>query len=82
MSKPKQKSRPTTAKDRVLTPPSANANKPPVDKVQAAAELIKADQQRRELEAAKEYEEFLVNWTKKHNIKVGFSQPQLIIQAL
>lgn len=54
----------------------------PVDKLQEASELIKADQERREAEAAKEYEQFFIYWTQKHNIKAGFSQPQLIIQAL
>lgn len=62
-------------------PKSKPASKP-VDKLQEAAELIKADQERRESEAAKEYEEFFIAWTKKHNIKAVFSQPQLIIQAL
>lgn len=63
------------------TPKSKPAPKP-VDKLQAAAELIKADQERREAEAAKEYEQFLVYLNQKYNVKFGYSQPQFIIQAL
>lgn len=54
----------------------------PVDKLQAAAELIKADKERREAAAAKEYEQFLVYLNQKYNVTFGYSQPQFVIQAL
>lgn len=80
MSKPKQ--RPTTAKDRVVTPPSAKANKPPVDKVQAAAQLLMEDKIKREQAFTKEYSELVEQLCKKYGCKLSISQPQLIIQAL
>jgi len=54
----------------------------PVDKLQEAAELIKADQQRREEEAVKEYQQFLVYLKEKYNVTIVISQPQIIIQSL
>ena len=52
------------------------------DKLKEAAELIKADQKRREAEAIEEYQQFLVYLKEKYNVSIGISQPQLIIQAL
>ena len=54
----------------------------PVDKLQEAAQLIKADKELRENEAIKEYQQFLVYLKEKYNVSIGISQPQLIIQAL
>ena len=54
----------------------------PVDKLQEAAELIKADQQRREAEAVQEYQQFLVYLNQKYNVKIFIPQPQVIIQSL
>ena len=81
MSKPKQKSRPTTAKDRVLTPPSAKANKTPVDKVQAAAQLLMEDKIKREQSFTKEYSELVEQLCKKYGCTLSISQPQIIVQA-
>lgn len=68
----------TKSKNNPKSKPASKA----VDKLQEAAELIKADQERRETEAAKEYEQFLVYLNQKYNVKFGYSQPQFIIQAL
>ena len=54
----------------------------PVDKLQEAAEIIKADKELRENEAIKEYQQFLVYLKEKYNVTLFISQPQLIIQAL
>ena len=54
----------------------------PVDKLQEAAELIKADKELRENEAAKEYQQFLVYLKEKYNVSLFISQPQVIIQSL
>ena len=54
----------------------------PVDKLQEAAELIKADQQRREAEAIEEYQQFLGYLKEKYNVSLFISQPQVIIQSL
>lgn len=54
----------------------------PVDKLQEAAELIKADQQRRETEAVEEYQQFLDYLKEKYNVTIFISQPQIIIQSL
>lgn len=54
----------------------------PVDKLQEAAELIKADQQRREAEAVQEYQQFLVYLNQKYNVTIFIPQPQVIIQSL
>ena len=53
-----------------------------VDKLQEAAELIKADKQRREAEAIEEYQQFLGYLKEKYNITIFISQPQVIIQSL
>ena len=52
------------------------------DKLKEAAELIKADQKRREEEAVKEYQQFLVYLKEKYNVTIVISQPQVIIQSL
>ena len=54
----------------------------PVDKLQEAAELIKADKELRENEAIKEYQQFLVYLKEKYNVSLFISQPQVIIQSL
>ena len=54
----------------------------PVDKLQEAAELIKADKELRENEAIKEYQQFLVYLKEKYNVTIVISQPQVIIQSL
>ena len=54
----------------------------PVDKLQEAAELIKADKQRRETEAVEEYQQFLGYLKEKYNVTIFISQPQFIIQSL
>ena len=54
----------------------------PVDKLQEAAELIKADRELRENEAIKEYQQFLVYLKEKYNVSLFISQPQVIIQSL
>ena len=54
----------------------------PVDKLQEAAELIKADKELRENEAIKEYQQFLVYLKEKYNVTLFISQPQVIIQSL
>lgn len=54
----------------------------PVDKLQEAAELIKADQQRREAEALQEYQQFLGYLKEKYNVTIFIPQPQIIIQSL
>ena len=54
----------------------------PVDKLQEAAELIKADKQRREAEAVEEYQQFLGYLKEKYNVTIFISQPQVIIQSL
>ena len=54
----------------------------PVDKLQEAAELIKADKQRREAEAVEEYQQFLGYLKEKYNVTILISQPQVIIQSL
>ena len=51
-------------------------------KLKEAAELIKADQKRREEEAVKEYQQFLVYLKEKYNVTIVISQPQVIIQSL
>ena len=53
-----------------------------VDKLQEAAELIKADKQRREAEAIEEYQQFLGYLKEKYNVSLFISQPQVIIQSL
>ena len=53
-----------------------------VDKLQEAAKLIKADQQRREAEAVQEYQQFLGYLKEKYNVTILISQPQVIIQSL
>ena len=59
-----------------------NTTSQQADKLKEAAELIKADQKRREAEAIEEYQQFLVYLKEKYNVSIGISQPQLIIQAL
>ena len=59
-----------------------NTTSQQADKLKEAAELIKADQKRREEEAVKEYQQFLVYLKEKYNVSIGISQPQLIIQSL
>ena len=54
----------------------------PVDKLQEAAEIIKADKELRENEAIKEYQQFLVYLKEKYNVTLFISQPQVIIQSL
>ena len=54
----------------------------PVDKLQEAAEIIKADKELRENEAIKEYQQFLVYLKEKYNVSLFISQPQVIIQSL
>ena len=54
----------------------------PVDKLQEAAELIKADKELRENEAIKEYQQFLAYLKEKYNVSLFISQPQVIIQSL
>ena len=54
----------------------------PVDKLQEAAELIKADKQCREAEAVEEYQQFLGYLKEKYNVTIFISQPQIIIQSL
>lgn len=53
-----------------------------VDKLQEAAELIKADKELRENEAIKEYQQFLGYLKEKYNVTIFISQPQIIIQSL
>jgi len=59
-----------------------NTTSQQADKLKEAAELIKADRELRENEAAQEYQQFLVYLKEKYNVSIGISQPQLIIQAL
>ena len=54
----------------------------PVDKLQEAAQLIKADKELRENEAIKEYQQFLVYLKEKYNVSLFISRPQVIIQSL
>ncbi len=68
------KSRQTTTKDTVLTPP--------VDKIQAAAQLLMEDRIKREQAFTQEYSELVEQLCKKHGCKLSISQPQIIIQAL
>jgi hypothetical protein len=70
----KTKSRQTTTKDKVLPPP--------VDKIQAAAQLLMEDKIKREQEFTQEYSELVEQLCKKYGCKLSISQPQLIIQAL
>ena len=42
----------------------------PVDKLQEAAKLIKADQQRREAEAIEEHQQFLGYLKEKYNVTI------------
>ena len=58
-----------------------NTTSQQADKLKEAAELIKADRELRENEAAQEYQQFLVYLKEKYNVSIGISQPQLIIQA-
>ena len=67
-------SKQTTTKDKVITPP--------VDKIQAAAQLLKEDKIKREQAFTQEYSELVEELCKKHGCKISISQPQLIIQAL
>ena len=59
-----------------------NTTSQQADKLKEAAELIKADQKRREEEAVKEYQQFLVYLKEKYNVTIVISQPQVIIQSL
>ena len=59
-----------------------NTTSQQADKLKEAAELIKADRELRENEAAQEYQQFLVYLKEKYNVSICISQPQLIIQAL
>jgi hypothetical protein len=70
----KTKSRQTTTKDKAPTPP--------VDKIQAAAQLLMEDRIKREQAFTQEYSELVEQLCKKHGCKLSISQPQLIIQAL
>ena len=59
-----------------------NTTSQQADKLKEAAEQIKADQKRREEEAVKEYQQFLVYLKEKYNVTIVISQPQVIIQSL
>ena len=59
-----------------------NTTSQQADKLKEAAELIKADRELRENEAAQEYQQFLVYLKEKYNVSIGISQPQVIIQSL
>ena len=67
------KSTQTTTEDKVLTPP--------VDKIQAAAQLLMEDRIKREQAFTQEYSELVEQLCKKYGCKLSISQPQLIIQA-
>ena len=59
-----------------------NTTSQQADKLKEAAELIKADQKRREEEAVEEYQQFLGYLKEKYNVTILISQPQVIIQSL
>ena len=59
-----------------------NTTSQQADKLKEAAELIKADQKRREAEAIEEYQQFLGYLKEKYNVTILISQPQVIIQSL
>jgi len=67
------KTRQTTTKDKVLTPP--------VDKIQAAAQLLMEDKIKREQAFTKEYSELVEQLCKKYGCTLSISQPQIIVKA-